>query len=980
MSFTSQHSSELDSRLLDIEGLFRQQEQKEKRRALAALERLEKDNFSPSGINKGLYLLLSAHRALIQTEYSLTISLCQQALEEIGRTSLNYRIGRLQWFMYRAHIALGDLKAAELCARDALASYRRIEDMEGIADAYNAISRIYYLQSDYVLAAEYINEAIQHVDSDSVLKAKLLSNLGRIYLRTGEMDKAAENLRLALKVSNDNDLPVFSAQNYLSLGYLHMRNRQYQQAEIEFDTAYNLIFENDLKREHVIYLEYIGELAYEKQDLVAAKKHLEKAVELGMKLAPESALLSQTLRRLAQVELELGRHEDAMRLSQKSLDLSQKLGEKIEIGLSHRVISAIFLARAEIADARRHGLEGIEILREIGENYELGRSIIAYGAIPLAGLSLSDRKTMPLLQEAEKIFTILGDDYHLAKCRFEMGRFCHRVGKNGEALEYLKASAKGFRSINDMAGIGKVNGFLQSLSQSAVRRALSDDNEFKIFGNLVSNSEYENLKSGPLDGLLEIAVQRTAADRAFIINVSQGEQPEIAAAYGIDESGFESLSNGFMELLDDRISDDSPTLILDCSDEGDFADLLPEEERQMASLIVLPLVLGNDIVGYIYLDRLSGNNGSGINPFTQCEIDFAVGFADLAAFKTAEYQKEKLLEDNVRLKAQLLEECVFPNIITQSRSFMEILARVRQVSNSNMAISITGETGTGKDLLAKAIHYNSNRRDKRFISVNCAALPESLLESELFGYKKGAFTEADRDKPGLFEEADTGTFFLDEIADMPPSIQAKILRVLENQEITRLGDTKPRKVDVRVISATNKDLKHEMEVKRFRSDLYYRLCALNFRIPPLKDRKEDIPVLIHHFMEGCNCQMSPDAMKYLIDHEWPGNVRELENEIKKLILLANNEGMITPSLLSARILGEDHSTLDDGPDEMAFYSKDGFSLYDYLAEFEKRFIVKALKEQRGIKKRAADSLNIPESTLRLKLKQYDIDPKRPEVN
>jgi two-component system response regulator PilR (NtrC family) len=765
----------------------------------------------------------------------------------------------------------------------------------------------------------------------------------------------------------------------LSYGYLHLRRRQFRQAETEFELALKIIEENNYRRAHVIYFEYMGELCLEKQDFVAAREYLEVAVKEGSELAPESALVIQSLRRLAEAELALGHHDEAMSMAQKSLEMARKVGEMVEVGLSHRVISAIFFARQEIADARRHSLEGIEILRKIGDNYELARSIVAFGAIPPAGLSLSDRRTLPLLQEAEKIFTILGDDYYLAKCRFEMGRFLHRMGKNGESLEYLKESIKGFRGIGDKDGVTKINDYLHSLSRNAIDRALSDENEYKIFGILISDSEYKNLKSGPLDRLIEILVARTGSDRAFIINVVTGEQPEISVAYGIGEAYFEDLIEDFMELLTDRIKPNAPTLILDCTNEVDFSDLIPTEEGTLTSLLVLPLILGSEVVGYIYLDRLSNNNGKGINPFTQSEVDFAVGFADLAAFKTADYQKDKLLEDNVRLKAQLLEKCVFPNIITQSRPFMETMARVRQVANSNMAISITGETGTGKDLLAKAIHYNSNRRDKRFVSVNCAALPESLLESELFGYKKGAFTGADRDKPGLFEEADAGTFFLDEIADMPMSIQAKILRVLESQEITRLGDTKPRKVDVRVISATNKDLKQEMQDKNFRSDLYYRLCALNFRIPPLRERKEDIPILVHHFLEGSKCQISPDAMKYLIDYEWPGNVRELENEVKKLILLANNEGTIVPSLLSSRIVGDDQVQYNDNPDE-AMFGKEGFSLYEYLAEYEKRFIIKALKEQRGVKKRAADSLNIPESTLRLKLKQYNIDPKRLEIN
>ncbi len=977
MSNTSQQALQLDSRLLDIEAMYKGGEV---RPALAALERLEREDFNPEGINRGLYRLLCAQRRIIENRNQETLDYCQQAMDEIGTTSLNYRIGRLQHLQYRAYSALGDLKAADLAARDSLASYRRVKDDAGIADAYNALGKIYFNWSDYAMAAEYVNEALGYVGDDVATKAQLLGNLGRIYLLTGEMDEAEKNLSEALEVGRKLDRPLSMARNHLSLGYLHMRRRHLFQAEAELDKARNLILENDYKREYVIYLEYSGELSLEKQDFVSAKNHLKLAAEKGRELAPESTLLSQILRRQAVTEMELGHHEESMRLAQKALDLSHKLGEKAEIGMSHRIISAVFMARNEMADARRHGLEGIEILREIGDSYELGRSIIAYGALPPAGMNLTDRKTYPLLQESEKIFTLLGDEFYLAKCHFEMGRFCHRIGKNGDALEHLKQAVKGYRAISDNEGVNRVNEFLKSLSLSAVDRALSDENEYKIFGNLVSDSEYENLKSGPVDRILDLLYHKTGSDRALIINLAQGERPDISASFNIDESDLELVARNFGDLIDDEMIEAKPVLILDCANEADFSSLVPTDNTELASLLILPLVLGSETVGYIYLDRLADPTNKGINPFTQKEINFAVGFADLVAFKTADYQKEKLLEDNVRLKAQLLEECVFPNIITQSRPFMEMLARVRQVSNSNMAISISGETGSGKDLLAKAIHYNSNRRDKRLITVNCAALPESLLESELFGYKRGAFTGADRDKPGLFEEADGGTFFLDEIADMPLPLQAKILRLLENQEITRLGDTKPRHVDVRVVSATNKDIKTEMEEKRFRSDLYYRLCALHFTIPPLIDRREDIPLLVDHFLEGGACQMSPDTMKYLIDYDWPGNVRELENEVKKLVLLANNEGIINPSLVSARILGEDQADVSASPDETAFFSKDGFSLYEYMASFEKRFIIKALKEQNGVKKRAADSLNIPESTLRLKLKQYDIDPKRLDIN
>jgi two-component system response regulator PilR (NtrC family) len=264
------------------------------------------------------------------------------------------------------------------------------------------------------------------------------------------------------------------------------------------------------------------------------------------------------------------------------------------------------------------------------------------------------------------------------------------------------------------------------------------------------------------------------------------------------------------------------------------------------------------------------------------------------------------------------------------------------------------------------------------VSINCAALPETLLESELFGYKRGAFTGADRDKAGLMEEADGGTFFLDEIADMPLSIQAKILRVLESKEMTRLGETTPRTVDVRIISATNKDLKVQMKSGMFRQDLYYRLSAMTFVLPPLRERKEDILLLVSRFLEETGKTISPEALKLLTDYDWPGNIRQLDNEIKRLVLLAGKNSTIEKKLVSECISGVESAKHHDSThhavvngDDVAFDEK--YSLYDYLAEHEKHFILLALKEKHGIKKHAAALLNIPESTLRLKMKQYDIE-------
>jgi len=555
--------------------------------------------------------------------------------------------------------------------------------------------------------------------------------------------------------------------------------------------------------------------------------------------------------------------------------------------------------------------------------------------------------------------------------------YCCQTSRISAGFRNLLKSENLFQKISEKSKIRRIQHFKQELSKQAVDESLSPENEFKIFGNYFTDSEYLNLKSGHIQEIIDILGKRTQANRIIIYKSNQNS-PSVVTCLNLTQFQKKRFLQQFAELLGEEFSNIKPTLILDSRRDPFVNELLKGGHKDViSSVIVVPLILGDETTGYIYLDRLSSNGN--FMPFGQKELNFTVGFADLISLKLAEYDKLLLEEDNKRLKAQLLEESVFANIITRNRQMLEMLSRVQQVVNSDISISIQGETGSGKDLLAKAIHYGSTRKEKRFISVNCAALPETLLESELFGHKKGAFTGADKDKSGLFEEADGGTFFLDEIADMPLSIQAKVLRILEEKEIVRLGETRPQKVDVRIISATNKDLKTEMEGGRFRQDLYYRLTALCFNIPPLKERREDIPLLIKHFSEG-DIKFTPEAIKHLVAFDWPGNVRELENEVKKLILLSGEKGVIDTELLSDKILNSDNSKKQGNLDLNTNISFDiDFSLYDYLAEYEKRFIIKALREHSGIKKHAANHLNIPESTLRLKIKQYNIDIKRLNV-
>jgi DNA-binding NtrC family response regulator len=334
--------------------------------------------------------------------------------------------------------------------------------------------------------------------------------------------------------------------------------------------------------------------------------------------------------------------------------------------------------------------------------------------------------------------------------------------------------------------------------------------------------------------------------------------------------------------------------------------------------------------------------------------------------------REALLRSEInRLRREVGKEFSFSQILGKSKPMREVFELIRRVANSPTNILITGESGTGKELVAKAIHYNSDRKDAPFIPVNCAAIPDQLLESELFGHMRGSFTDAKGDKHGLFEEAHKGTLFLDEISELPITLQAKLLRAIQEKEIRRIGATKPISVDVRIIAATNLNLAEEVKAKRFREDLYYRLNVIEVKLPPLRDRREDIPLLVDGFLKKCGEArgkevkgVTESALAMLMDYMWPGNVRELENVVERAVTLSRRE-KIMPDDLPPIVQGAlgDRRVLEEAAEKTL-----------PLHEIEKEYIKKILEKTGGNKYQAAQVLGIDRKTLYRKLAEIEGTP------
>jgi DNA-binding NtrC family response regulator len=342
--------------------------------------------------------------------------------------------------------------------------------------------------------------------------------------------------------------------------------------------------------------------------------------------------------------------------------------------------------------------------------------------------------------------------------------------------------------------------------------------------------------------------------------------------------------------------------------------------------------------------------------------------------RALEYQR--LNYENISLRKQLKAKYKFENIISDNDKMQAVFELIEKVSDSDSTVLIYGESGTGKELVARAIHYNSYRQDKPLIPINCGAIPGELLESELFGYEKGAFTGATALRLGRFELANGGTVFLDEIGEMSPALQVKILRVLQEREFERVGGTRTIKVDVRIIAATNKNLEELVANNRFREDLFYRLNVIPINLPPLRERKSDMPLLVTYFIERFNTEkkrqiegISPEALDRLMQYHWPGNVRELENLIERIAIL-KGKGFIAPEDLPEKLV----PTVANGLMPALDIPSDGLDFDGAVQAFERQLLAKALERTHGVKSKAAELLQMNRTTLVEKVKKLRLEP------
>ncbi|HWE97366.1 MAG TPA: sigma 54-interacting transcriptional regulator [Tepidisphaeraceae bacterium] len=437
-------------------------------------------------------------------------------------------------------------------------------------------------------------------------------------------------------------------------------------------------------------------------------------------------------------------------------------------------------------------------------------------------------------------------------------------------------------------------------------------------------------------------------------------------------------------------------IILDVRNEPDFLNRtgrVAPDNTEPISFVCVPIKIEGRTAGALSVDKPFASEEQLRNDAKFLDIIGAFLGQAIQINRMVMRQKEELLEENAQLRAQVRDRYKFENIIGDSPAMHDVFAVVGQVANSRATVLILGENGTGKEMIAKAIHYNSPRKEKSFIRVNCGALAGTLFESELFGHVKGSFTGAIRDKIGRFEAADGGTIFLDEIGTLEPTLQVKLLRVLQEREFERVGDTQTVKVDVRVIAATNIDLQEEVARGTFREDLFYRLNVVSIYLPPLRNRREDVPRLIDFFLDKYNAmnsrslrRINRDMLNVLLRYPWPGNVRELENAIERAVVLSRDDDFTEDLLpLSVRMFAaqrrsnQSSESIEQLTKRLAdqavtdYEMREGEIYQLVIDQIEHALIDKALSKCGGVKTKAADFLGINRNTLNKKVKELGIE-------
>ncbi len=851
----------------------------------------------------------------------------------------------------------GELKKAETLYQKSLKSEKERFNLRGISICESNLGSLYEDKGDYRKSLNCMNEAlrIQLLLNDRDQIPNIYLNIGVSYMDNGKYEKAEEAYNNSLEISVEFNMykNVIAALN--NLGALFFKSGNFQKAINYYEQAIKKSKDSNFSEGLIRSYINLGELFEIRGEFNLAYEYYSKSLELLPSITDE-LMKAELYGNLGSVLTSLHKFKEAYAYLVESYDFFKGLNAKDKI-IEGALNQAYYFIETRNYESANYYLDYAQKLaEEIDKDSSLGKCSYLRSL-----LEKDDRKkALDLLRDAIEYFLKSNSNIELAIANYDFASLLLEEEDWEQALQILNDNIKLIKGLgainilerNDILIKKVTKKYSAELKETKVQETLLNK-FYEITQELNDITDFDLLIETALDKLVDLA---DAEGGIFTLynNKMVKDSWEYVILKGI--SGGDDDLPMFMKLIDETFNEGS-------SQNYKQPHFAPEYNN----IIFFPLIVRNDKKGIVCLFTKHGSHY-----FTERMFNLISALCNQIVVIVENISFENLQKSHESIREELASSSTFANIIGKSKKIQEIFRMIEKIKNTPTSILLEGPSGTGKELIARAIHYNSNRRNKKFVAQYCGALPETLLESELFGHVKGSFTGASHDKKGLFEVADGGTFFLDEIADISLSTQVKLLRFLQDGEIKRVGSTQTHNVDVRVICATNVSLKERVDSGEFRLDLFYRLNVIKVDVPSLQERKSDIPLLAVHFLDKY-CQkidkkvngITEEAMKYLMNYSWPGNIRQLENEIERAITLSEIDSSIKSSDLSEEIFHYKQHT-------ETVQLLENRSLKDAVEKMEKEMIIKALTEYDDNQTKAAKALSLSRQGLIKKMQRYGI--------
>jgi Nif-specific regulatory protein len=807
------------------------------------------------------------------------------------------------------------------------------------------------------------------------------TNVGLIEFTRGHFTEAASLFEKSFGIAEKLGAPEYEAIALENLGRALEVTGRWSEASVRYEECVALDGFDEMRPGRVTVYIPMARLALKRGDLARALQYAQKAWDTAERARDEN-LTSEAAFVLAEIELERESYADAEQHLASAMALFERNATAHGLARGEVVSAELNLRQHRVEEAKQHAAEAIAIAERLGDRFTaaLGDAIAGKALMYGGAREEGEERILSALTRFEELDT----PWEQARVLFDLGLLKEDAE---EATNTIKRAIRIFERLQASSDLERARGALYRIRPKGRPPETAVVGLYEIVKIINSTLQVEEV----LNRVLDIVLKRLRAERGMIMLIDPitGEL-RTRVARNIREVGEKESKRSPQAVVREVIQTGQSIISADARSDDRFIDSETVISENIVSMLCVPLVIRERIAGAIYVDHRETRH-----LFSQRDLNFLEAFADQSAiaienarlYEQLEQARLRLSLENESLRREVLVEKHLDSVVGESEVVARIQFTIRKASSSASTVLIRGESGTGKGLVARIVHNISGRRNGPFIKFNCAALPETLAESELFGHEKGSFTGADRRKLGRFELANGGTIFLDEIGKVSLAIQAKLLRVVEEKEFERVGGTQTIKTDVKIIAATNLDLERAIEEGTFREDLFYRLNIIPVVLPPLRDRKEDIPLLVEHFVRKISHdlgiepkRLAPGILDLFATYDWPGNIRELEATLHRAIVMSTGDVLTRTDFYS--LLSDPHKTIPDLPLEeipaeilspiIRRMQLDAATYENVLARIDRQLIEQALEQAGGKIRETARRLGVARNTLKAKIQRYGI--------